>query len=76
MHVYMYYDVGGTCCTGPARGRKKKGGYVPIRAVEIALKQARRFLRAQQHDDIDQAFDVSSSCIQPCLISCKHDLFQ
>ena len=42
--------------------RKKKGGYVPLKSVEIALAQVRKFLRSQQHDDIDQAFDVSEAC--------------
>lgn len=44
---------------GKKSNAKKKGGFVPMRAIDLALQQCAKFLRFKTHEDLDADSDVS-----------------
>ena len=44
-----------------SRGRRKKGGTVPSKALDLAINQIHRYIRFRNHDDLDIINDVSTS---------------
>ncbi len=43
-----------------SRGRRKKGGTVPSKALDLAINQIHRYIRFRNHDDLDIINDVSA----------------
>ena len=42
----------------PSKSKKKKGGTVPVKALEMALHQVKGYLKFRNHDDLDTQENV------------------